>query len=123
VKLLRSDWFAAVPEGEVFDLIVSNPPYLTEEEWETAQPEVRNFEPSGALVAAEEGRADLEKILRDAFARLAPGGLLALETGIAQHEALAARARERGYEEIESLPDMSGRDRFFLARKPGLSNR
>lgn len=118
VRFLESDWFRALPPGEGFDLIVSNPPYLTTEEWETAEDEVRVFEPKGALVAEEEGRSDLETILQVASNYLTPGGWVALETGIAQHEALQIRAAAAGLVDWESIQDMSGRPRFFLARRP-----
>jgi release factor glutamine methyltransferase len=115
VKFLRSDWFAAVPVNEKFSLIVSNPPYLTEEEARTAQPEVRDHEPVSALVAADEGVADLEKIITGAKTRLAEGGFLACETGIAQHPRLKEIAERVGFARIESLRDLTGRDRFLFA--------
>jgi release factor glutamine methyltransferase len=115
VRLLVSDWFSALTTGEKFDLIVANPPYLTEAEVAEATPEVREHEPRGALVAAEEGRADLEHILRQARVFLNAGGLLACETGIAQHARLAAVAAECGYARTESLRDLTGRDRYLLA--------
>lgn len=114
IDFIESDWFSGVA-AEPFDLIVSNPPYLTEEEWETAQPEVREHEPRQALVAPDEGRLDLVKILRDAPPFLAPGGTLALETGIDQHDALRQVAEAAGFRSAESVKDMSGRPRFFLA--------
>ncbi|OYU99792.1 MAG: protein-(glutamine-N5) methyltransferase, release factor-specific, partial [Verrucomicrobiales bacterium VVV1] len=63
VKLLRSAWFTEVSRDERYDLIVSNPPYLTEAETDEAAPEVRQFEPRSALVAADAGLADLRAIM------------------------------------------------------------
>ncbi len=117
VTLVKSDWFSALGPESAFDLIVSNPPYLTAQEVAEATPEVREFEPSRALVADEAGMADLKTILRGAHARLALGGLLALETGIAQHAELTRFATELGYARIESHRDLTGRDRFVLAWK------
>jgi release factor glutamine methyltransferase len=114
VEWIPSDWFEQVPDQE-FDWIVSNPPYLTEEEWETAQPEVRVFEPRDALVAPDEGRRDLEVILKGALSYLRRPGLVALETGIAQHESLATTAQKLGYDEVRSIADSSRRPRFFWA--------
>lgn len=113
VRFLESDWFASVPSDERFDLIVSNPPYLTEEEWASAAPEVRVHEPKLALVAEDEGCSALEQILRASRMRLATDGHLALETGIDQHARLVELAGTQGYSKIESLRDWSDRDRFL----------
>ncbi len=118
VQWVQSNWFSALDPDQCFDWIVSNPPYLTEEEWRVAEPEVRVFDPKDALVAAEEGIADLVQIIENAFSHLHPGGLLACETGISQHECLFAKAEARGYCNLDSLKDHTGRPRFFLARRP-----
>lgn len=119
VAFLVSDWFAALPAGSRFELIVANPPYLSAEETAATAPEVRGFEPVAALMAAEDGLADLRKIVAAAPAFLAPGGLLALETGIAQHGELAWLAAAAGLERFESRPDLAKRDRYVFARAPG----
>jgi release factor glutamine methyltransferase len=116
VDFLRSDWFSALPAGAAFDLIVSNPPYLTDEEVAAAEPEVRLHDPLAALVAPDEGRADLNKIIAGAAVRLTPVGWLALETGVAQHAALLAAVAAAGLTAGESRLDLRGRDRFILAR-------
>ncbi|MDF9827320.1 release factor glutamine methyltransferase [Ereboglobus sp. PH5-10] len=115
VSFLKSDWFGAVPAGEKFDLIVSNPPYLTREEIAETEPEVRQFEPHSALVAEDDGCADLLKIISGAPAFLKPGGVLALETGIAQHAALLAACADAGFARSESRQDLTKRDRFVIA--------
>lgn len=118
VTLLKSDWFSALPAGAPpFDVIVSNPPYLTDGEVAEAEPEVRVHDPLSALVAPDAGLADLKKIIAGAASRLAPGGLLALETGVAQHPALLAEAEKAGLREAEGLADLRGRPRFVLARR------
>ena len=114
VSFLVSNWFEAIPAGS-YDVIVSNPPYLTAEETAQTSPEVRDFEPTGALTAADEGFADLMKIISDAPQYLAAGGLLALETGIAQRERLLAAAKTAGFSRVEPRQDLTGRDRFLLA--------
>lgn len=115
VQLRKSDWFSAIAADERFALVVSNPPYLTATEVDEAQPEVNRFEPRGALTPGTRGTEALDLILREAKPRLVPGGLLALETGIAQHAALMALARELGYDTVESRQDLTGRDRFLFA--------
>jgi release factor glutamine methyltransferase len=117
VRFTTSDWFTALAGEQPFNLIVSNPPYLSAAEVAAAQPEVRDHDPLTALVADRDGLADLEAIIGAAPPFMVPGGLLALETGIAQHEALTAFAREHGYSLIESRRDLTDRDRFLLLRK------
>ncbi len=117
VRFLESDWFAALPREEKFELIISNPPYLTEAETEEAQPEVRDFEPRAALAAGAVGVDDLVKIIAGAPTYLSPDGWLMLETGIAQHVQLAECARTVGFAEIISRQDLTGRDRFLLMRR------
>ena len=115
VTLLLSDWYAAVPVGAQFDLIVANPPYLSEEETAAAQPEVKVHEPRLALASAADGTAPLARIVAESRARLRAGGLLALETGIAQHAQLLTLARAAGFGRASSHRDLTGRDRFVLA--------
>lgn len=119
VTFLKSDWFSAVPEpkdaAERFGLIVSNPPYLTEAEVAEAEPEVKDFEPVSALMAPDAGAADLRKIISGAPRFIAEGGLLALETGIAQHAELLTACAAAGFVRSESRQDLTGRDRFVMA--------
>jgi len=118
IEFLESDWFDQIGPEERFNLIVSNPPYLSEREWTEAPPEVREHEPRAALVAEDGGYAALEAILEAAYDRLVPGGRVFLETGMDQHPRLLATARALGYGELESLQDWSGRDRFLVASGP-----
>jgi release factor glutamine methyltransferase len=115
VTFVSSDWFAGIPAGQKFALIVANPPYLSDVETAATQPEVKDFEPRMALSAGTNGAADLERIIRAARPYLAQGGLLACETGIAQHQALVALATAEGYTRAESLRDLTGRERYLLA--------
>lgn len=119
VKLLQSDWFAALPPGERFDLIVANPPYLTAAEVAETQPEVQDHEPAIALSTAEDGMDALGALVNGARAWLAPGGLIAMETGIAQHPRLVEMFTGAGFGDIESRQDLTERDRFVFARNPG----
>jgi release factor glutamine methyltransferase len=96
ISFLASNWFDAVP-ADTFDVIVSNPPYLTAEETAQTSSEVRGFEPLEALTAADDGLADLSSIIAQAPRHLRSGGLLALETGIAQRERLLAQTESAGF--------------------------
>ena len=109
-------WCPLGLEEQLYDLIVSNPPYLTNEEMTTAEPEVVGHEPHSALVSGVDGLDDLRLIFKDAASHMKPGGLLALETGIAQTEALDALAAAAGLQG-ECMEDLSGRPRFYFARK------
>ncbi|MDR2664375.1 MAG: peptide chain release factor N(5)-glutamine methyltransferase [Puniceicoccales bacterium] len=114
IRFVRSDWFSELPGR--WDLIVANPPYLTEEEWQSAEPEVRLHEPQLALLGGgPDGAGALRTILRDSRERLTRGGLLALEMGTAQGPALSVLGTELGFAG-EIFSDFSGRERFFLAR-------
>ena len=119
VRLINSAWFKGLQPEDRFELIVSNPPYLTDAETDAAAPEVRGHEPRSALVGGLDGLVDLREIISAASPFLAPGGLLALETGIAQHTELMTLAAAHGFERIESGRDLTGRDRFIFAWKPG----
>jgi release factor glutamine methyltransferase len=114
VNFAKSDWFSAVTDR--YDLIVSNPPYLTDAEVASAAPEVRLFDPATALAAPENGLADLRRILEAAPKFLNSGGWVVLETGIDQHAALAEFSLRAGLVEGQGKSDLSGRPRFWLAR-------
>ncbi|MEC8405422.1 MAG: peptide chain release factor N(5)-glutamine methyltransferase [Verrucomicrobiota bacterium] len=116
VQFIRSNWYNSLPVDEKYDLIISNPPYLGKGEMVTAAPEVIKYEPRIALQSGEEGLDDLRIIIAGAHDRLATGGLLALEAGIAHNEALMQIAKTAQLEGT-CINDLSGRPRFFLATK------
>lgn len=116
VTLIESDWFAKITG--TFDWIVSNPPYLTKEEWQTAEPEVRQFEPQNALVGGEQGLDPYKVIFSQGVNYLNPGGLLAMETGTDMHPELQRLADEFHWKELQTLQDLHQRPRFFLATRP-----
>ena len=114
VAFVQSNWFDKL-EGK-FNCIISNPPYLTNQEYDTAQPEIKDHEPKIALVSEEDGLSDLKTILTKAKDYLAPKGTIALETGIAHHEALTTIANDLEYSNILTKKDTNGKDRFFIAK-------
>ena len=104
-------------KGAEFDIIATNPPYLTDAEVAAAEPEVRDFDPVNALVSPDNGLADLRKILRGAKNFLNENGTLACECGVGQPEVLAKEALENlGFSRAESICDLSGRQRFLVCR-------
>lgn len=116
LRVMQSDWFAALPAGEKFELIVANPPYLSDAETKETAPEVRKFEPWSALSAGPDGAEALRKIIAEAPKWLSADGCLLLETGIAQHATLLEATKAAGFASAESRRDLTGRDRFLIAR-------
>ncbi|MFG6667997.1 peptide chain release factor N(5)-glutamine methyltransferase [Halomonas sp. HNIBRBA4712] len=114
----QSDWFdalAPVEPASRFDLIVSNPPYIDAADPHLAQGDVR-FEPRSALVAADEGLADLLHLVRQARDYLFDRGWLMLEHGYRQAPLVRQALIEAGYTEVESLKDLGEHERVTLGR-------
>ena len=80
ITFMESDLTAALPAAQRFDFVLSNPPYVTQLEWESLMPEVRDHEPRLALVGGEDGMAVYERLLLEIPLRLNPGGVCFLET-------------------------------------------
>jgi release factor glutamine methyltransferase len=118
VRLTEGDWFAALPAelaGRI-DLVVANPPYVA-----TADPlpaEVSDWEPEGALVAGPTGMEHLARIVAEAPGWLAPSGSLVLELAPHQAGAMVGQARSAGFATADVRPDLAGRDRVLVARRP-----
>jgi len=109
-NFFQSNWFSAVAKQK-FDLIVSNPPYIDEEDVHLDQGDVR-FEPSSALVAKENGFADLFHISELARDYLTPGGCLLMEHGWQQAALVQQHLRQLGFEKVGSGVDLGNRERF-----------
>lgn len=114
VQVLQSSWFTGVA-GQSFGMIVSNPPYIDEHDPHLIQGDVR-FEPLTALVAADEGLADIEHIITTARQHLVPGGWLLIEHGWTQGQAVRERFLQAGYADTETCGDYGGNDRLTLGR-------
>ncbi len=114
---LNSDWFSHV-EGR-FDLIVSNPPYLSVSEMQTVQPELRDHEPRLALTDEGDGLSAYRVIASEAQGYLTAQGRVIVEIGWQQGPAVMDIFRAHGWGEVSILPDLSGHDRIVLASKPG----
>jgi release factor glutamine methyltransferase len=115
-KFHQSDWFSAVA-SEKFDLIISNPPYIDEDDIHLNEGDVR-FEPASALVAKENGFADLFHIANHAQAYLHAGGCLLMEHGWQQAKGVQAHLIKQGYEKVASGLDLGGRERFTFGFNP-----
>lgn len=106
VEFLTSDWFDALA-GRCFDLIVGNPPYIAAADPHLARGDVR-FEPLTALASGHDGLDDLRRLTRAACAHLKPGGVLLLEHGYDQADAIQTLLRESGIPHPQSWADLSG---------------
>jgi release factor glutamine methyltransferase len=117
IRFLRGDLFAPLADGEQFDVVASNPPYIADHEQETLQNDVRRYEPHAALFAGPAGTEILFRIIDGAPPRLAPGGTLILE--ISPEQAAAVRARIEGngaYHDVRVIKDSAGLARVVRAR-------
>jgi len=116
VTLVRCDLLDAT--SSPFDLIVSNPPYVTESEYATLAPEVRAFEPELALTAGPDGLRDISEIVRLSPAALTPGGTLIVEIGDTQAEAVRQIvAAVPSLRLIEIRADLQGIPRTLVVRR------
>jgi release factor glutamine methyltransferase len=114
--LALSDWWAAV--SGTYDLIVSNPPYIAEDEMAGLAPEVRDWEPRLALTPGGDGLGAYRAIAAGLRRHLSPGGRAIVEIGPAQGAAVAALFQATGLAGVAVRPDLDGRDRLVLARQP-----
>jgi protein-(glutamine-N5) methyltransferase, release factor-specific len=100
--------------GEFFDAILSNPPYISEEEWRHLAPDVRDYEPRQALVGGKDGLAVIRQLIQEAKRSLAPGGFLAIEIGASQGDRVVALAQASGYAKTRLVQDLAGLDRVVI---------
>ena len=116
VRLLQSDWFAGV-QGETFDLIASNPPYIASGDVHLSNGDLR-FEPLGALTDRADGLSALRIIAAGAAAHLAPQGWLLMEHGYDQAAQVRHLLQEHGYSDVQSWRDLAGIERASGGRAP-----
>ena len=117
VRTALGSWFEALPPDVCADVVVANPPYVAVGSSELAE-DVRDWEPHRALFAGTDGLDDIRTIIGAAPDRLAAGGWLVLEIGSDQGPSVAGLLRDAGFVEVEVRPDLAGRDRIAIARRP-----
>jgi release factor glutamine methyltransferase len=119
VRLCEGSWFDALPEGLAgqVDVIVSNPPYVSDAEMDRLPDEVRDWEPWVALNSGPDGLEDVADIVFEAPAWLARPGALLVEMAPHQVGRAAHLAAEVGFTSVSVWPDLAGRDRILLARR------
>ena len=120
VRIGAGSWFEALPAGQSFDLIVSNPPYVAAGSPDLA-PEVLDWEPTRALLSGADGLDDIRLIVAGAPDWLSPDGWLVLEIGADQGSTVADLLAATGYRDVEIRPDLAGRDRVAVGRRPVIS--
>ena len=119
IAFVESDLFAKIPAGEKFDLLVSNPPYVSRAEYDTLPPMVKNYEPKEALLAGEIGTEIIERILAAAPDFAAPGAKLLLELSPMIADAVEKLADgNTKFAEITVLKDFAGLRRTLSTRIP-----
>jgi release factor glutamine methyltransferase len=118
VHFFQGDGFGALPAGVRFDLTVANPPYIPTAEIATLQPEVRDFDPRLALDGGPDGLDCVRRLAAEGGAFLQPAGRLMMEFGDGQGRAVEAVFAARGWGTEPLVADLSGRDRFLIARPP-----
>ena len=117
ITFVESDCFAAVPTNTVFDLIASNPPYVSADALAGLQREVRDHEPVVALSPGPDGLSVIRRLLTDAPTFLQPQGYLVLEIGFDQGEAISRLVAAETWNLIDIRPDLQGIPRIVLLQK------
>jgi release factor glutamine methyltransferase len=120
VRIGSGDWFGALPDdlrGRL-RLVVSNPPYVAEHEFDELPPEVAGHEPRHALVSGPTGLEAIDRIAAEAATWLAMDGVLVCELAPHQATTAVALARAAGFDEVFVRPDLAGRERVLVARCP-----
>lgn len=115
INFCQSNWFEKIDKTIFFDLIVSNPPYIANDDPHLFEGDVR-FEPKLALVSGEDGLTAITHIIQHSLARLKPNGLLLIEHGYNQKLAIRSMLKEYGYTDIQCWQDWQGNDRVSGGR-------
>jgi release factor glutamine methyltransferase len=116
VQFLLGSWYAALPEASQFDVIVSNPPYIANQDPHLTQGDLR-FEPQSALTDYASGLSCLEIIIAGADQYLKPGGLIAVEHGFDQSDAVMGLMKVAGLIDVQAHLDFAGHCRVASGRK------
>lgn len=118
VTFHEGDLLSALPQGERYDLIVCNPPYVTEAQWVELASDVREHEPRLALVGGEDGLDCYRRLAEGLPERLLPGGHVLLEVGQGQAQAVSVLLTGAGLEDVSVHDDLGGIQRVVEARQP-----
>ncbi len=120
IQFYQSDWFAKVSDDD-FYIIVSNPPYIAEDDEHLNLGDLR-FEPRSALSAAESGLRDISIIIHAAYPRLISGGYLLIEHGYDQQQQVQTLFKECHYQHVQTVNDLAGLPRVTYGQRPTTPN-
>ena len=113
-SFLESNWFSAI-EG-TFDVIISNPPYISETEYQTLDKNVKDYDPYDSLVGGGDGLQAYQHIIQKAASFLSPDGLFVLEIGHRQKESVGVLLKENSFHIISIQKDLAGIDRCLVSK-------
>jgi release factor glutamine methyltransferase len=120
IEFIVGDLLSPLTDGQKFDFLISNPPYVKESEFESLSPDVRNFEPRLALVAGSEGTEIVQTLLPQAAEHLHPGGHLLMEVSPTTHDAvLALLAADERFDPAPTIRDLNRLPRVVQAKRKG----
>lgn len=118
VTLLQSDLFDGLEPDQTFDVICSNPPYISQSEYDELPTTVREFEPRGALLSGPDGTEIIARLLNDSVQRLNDGGQLIIELSPMIAGVCKTLAEQNGgYKEIHLIKDLAGHERILSMQK------
>ena len=117
IHFRQSHWFDSIVQTSTskFDIIVSNPPYIAEDDPLLAA-DVRKYEPSQALISNDNGLSDINQIIQNSLAYLSPQGWLLFEHGYAQADAVQALLKQNGFTDISTIEDLNQHPRVTMAQ-------
>ncbi len=113
-SFLESNWFSEV-QG-TFDVIISNPPYISENEYQVLDKSVKDYDPQAALVGGEDGLQAYQHIIQNARPFLNPEGILVLEIGYQQNESVSVLLKENSFQRVAIQKDLAGIDRCLVSK-------
>ena len=118
ITFIKSDWFSEI--NNTFDIIIANPPYISENEYKSLPISIRRFEPKIALTAGINGLNCFKKILMEFHKYLKPNGIIFMEIGYSQKRIIEELFIKYGYENINFFNDLSGKARVVCVKKDAI---
>lgn len=115
IEFVQSSGFCGLERGCQFDLIVSNPPYIPEPEYQSLQPEVRDYEPKQALIGGPDGLEVIRLLASNGKGHLVAGGRIYMEFGDGQADKVRKIFEDNGWHVIKIETDLSGKERILVA--------